>query len=88
MSGRSKMPEPTPDPRTAVLGRIYDLLRYVVAATVVILAVWLLSDVLTVVFAAALLAVILHGMSCLLQRYTHLCQRRSKTDPPVTWATG
>src|SRR6195952_4027478 len=72
MSGRSKMPEPTPDPRTAVLGRIYDLLRYVVAATVVILAVWLLSDILTVVFAAALLAVILHGISSLLQRYTHL----------------
>jgi predicted PurR-regulated permease PerM len=73
MSCRSTIPGmPNPDPRTVVLGRIYDLLRLVVAATAVILAVWLLSDVLTVVFAAALLAVILHGMSCLLRRYTHL----------------
>ena len=63
---------PTPDPHAAALGRIYSLLRLVVAATAVILTVWLLSDILTVVFAAALLAVILHGISSLLQRYTPL----------------
>jgi predicted PurR-regulated permease PerM len=60
------------DPRTAVLRRIYDLLRLVVAATSVIVAIWLLSDVLTVVFAAALLAVILHGVAMLLRRFTGL----------------
>lgn len=60
------------DPRAAILSRMYDLLRLVVAATAIILAIWLLSDVLTVVFAAALLAVILHGVSMLLHRLTHL----------------
>ena len=60
------------DPRTAVLNSIYNLLRIVVAATAVILAIWLLSDVLTVVFASALLAIILHGMSNFLRRFTGL----------------
>jgi predicted PurR-regulated permease PerM len=62
----------TPDPRVAVLRRIYDLLRLVVAATAIILAIWLLSDVLTVVFASVLLAVILHGVAMLLRRFTGL----------------
>jgi predicted PurR-regulated permease PerM len=63
----------TPDRRrAAALERIYDLLRLLVAATAVILAIWLLKDVLTVVFAAALLAVILHGMASLLRRGTGL----------------
>lgn len=61
-----------PDARTRALQRIFDLLRLVVIGTVVILAVWLLSDVLTVVFAAALLAVILHGVAMLLHRYARL----------------
>ncbi len=62
----------TSEPRAKGLDRIYDLLRLVVAATAVILAVWLLSDVLTVVFAAALLAVILHGVANLLHRFTRM----------------
>jgi predicted PurR-regulated permease PerM len=61
-----------PDARTAVLHRIYDLLRLVVAATAIILAIWLLGDLLTVVFASALLAVILNGVANLLRRYTGL----------------
>ncbi len=60
------------DPRAAELARIYGLLRLVVAATAIILSVWLLSDVLMVVFAAALLAVILHGVANLLHRASHL----------------
>ncbi len=74
MSGHAKLvPEAnTIDPRAAALDRIYDLLRLVVAATFVILAIWLLSDVLTIVFAAALLAVILHGMADFLHRVTRL----------------
>ena len=60
------------DPRAAGLQRIYELLRLVVVLTVLILAVWLLSDVLMVVFASALLAVILHGVAMLLRRATGL----------------
>jgi predicted PurR-regulated permease PerM len=60
------------DPRVASLERIYALLRLALAGAVVVLAVWLLSDVLVVVFAASLLAVILHGLARLLHRATKL----------------
>jgi predicted PurR-regulated permease PerM len=60
------------DPRAAMLQKIYLLLRLALAATLVFLAVWLLKDVLTVVFAASLLAVILHGVARLLVRFTRL----------------
>ena len=63
---------PAADPRAVALARIYDLLRLVIAATAIILAIWLLKDVLTVVFAAALLAVILHGVADVLRRFTRL----------------
>ncbi|WP_428377253.1 AI-2E family transporter [Lichenicoccus sp.] len=52
--------------------RLYDLARLALAATGIILAIWLLKDVLTVVFAASLLAVILHGVARLLHRLTRL----------------
>ena len=52
--------------------RLYRLARLVVSATAIILAIWLLSDVLTVVFAAALLAIILHGLASLLHKHLGL----------------
>lgn len=61
-----------PDSPVSVQGRIYDLLRLALAATAIILTIWLLKDVLTVVFAASLLAVILHGVAGLLRRATRL----------------
>ena len=60
------------DSRADILLRLYRLARLVVAATAIILAIWLLSDVLTVVFAAALFAVILHGLASLLHRHLKL----------------
>ncbi|NPD66147.1 AI-2E family transporter [Lichenicola cladoniae] len=60
------------EPRAVTQSKIYGLLRLTLAATVVILAVWLLKDVLTVVFASALFAVILHGIAKLLQRFTRM----------------
>ncbi len=60
------------EPRAAIQGRFYDLLRLALAGTVIALAIWLLKDVLTVVFAASLLAVILHGLAGLLRRATRL----------------
>lgn len=75
---------PAVDARAAALARIYDLLRLVVAATAVILAIWLLSDVLTVVFAASLLAVILHGVARLLHHFTRLPYWLSLTIVVIT----
>jgi predicted PurR-regulated permease PerM len=60
------------DSRAAALNRIYSLLRLASAAIAIAVAIWLLSDVLVVVFAATLLAVILNGCARLLQRFTGL----------------
>ncbi len=64
--------ETSADPRAVALSRIYDLLRLVTAAAAILLAIWLISDVLMVVFAATLLAVILHGCAGLVHRFTKL----------------
>ncbi len=73
MSGPLPTSPPVPvDFRAEALRRIYDLLVLVVAATAVILAIWLLGEVLMVVFAATLLAVILHGTATLLSRLSRL----------------
>jgi len=63
--------EPAANAAAAPSG-IYRLLRLALAATAVLLALWLLKGVLTVVFAAALLAVVLHGLARLLHRWTRL----------------
>ncbi|MDX7953657.1 AI-2E family transporter [Lichenihabitans sp. Uapishka_5] len=58
---------PQPD-----LAHIYRLLLVAVTAVAVGMALWLFGDVLMVVFAAALLATILHGAADLLHRWTGL----------------
>ena len=54
------------------LVHIHRLLRFVVAAVAVGLALWLFGGVLMVVFAAALVATILNGTARLVQRWTPL----------------
>ncbi|MGO3518716.1 AI-2E family transporter [Acetobacter cibinongensis] len=54
------------------LGSITHILRLTVTLAVIALVVWLLGDVLTVVFAAALFAVVLHGLSRILVKHLHL----------------
>ena len=69
------IPPPLPvgtDARAAALERIFALLRLVAVVAAVALALWLLSEILVLVFAAALLAVILHGTASLLRRVTRL----------------
>lgn len=59
----------SPDAKTSVatrsdeLSHIFRLLRFALIITFVILAIWLLGDVLMVVFSATLCAVILHGIA-------------------------
>ncbi|MDF3624345.1 AI-2E family transporter [Brytella acorum] len=47
---------------------IFRLLRFALIITIVIIAIWLIGDVLTVVFASALVAVVLHGVARALRR--------------------
>ncbi|MDR6182413.1 MULTISPECIES: AI-2E family transporter [Asaia] len=49
------------------LTRIFRILRFTLIVTVAVLAIWLIGDVLMVVFAATLFAVILHGLARILR---------------------
>ncbi|MFT8664302.1 AI-2E family transporter [Acetobacter orientalis] len=76
--------EPPPPPaedtsETAWLGSITHILRLTITLTVIALTVWLLGDVLTVIFAATLFAVVLHGLSRILVKHLRL---------PYGWALG
>ncbi|GBQ30874.1 transporter [Gluconacetobacter sacchari DSM 12717] len=63
---------PPADPRAAQLAKIHALLQTTILLTAVILSIWLLGPVLMVVFAATLLAVILHNLAALAQRRIRL----------------
>jgi len=61
----------TPDTAPSLeLARIFRLLRFVLIAAIVAFSIWLVGDVLTVVFASTLIAVVLHGLSSRLGRKT------------------
>ncbi|MBS1049131.1 AI-2E family transporter [Gluconobacter sp. NFX36] len=57
------------EPRARELSRIAGLLRIALAVTLILLAVWLMKDVLAVVFASALMAVVLHGLARMVRRH-------------------
>jgi predicted PurR-regulated permease PerM len=71
-SHHSLRPDISEDARTAALDRIYSLLRLALIGLVACAALWLLADLLTVVFVAALLAVILDGVVGRLMKATRL----------------
>lgn len=63
---------PTPpqtEPRAQELQRIATIMRVTLAVAVVMLAIWLVGDVLTVVFAATLVSIVLHGLGRTLRRF-------------------
>lgn len=66
---------PSPDARDCAgsaaleLSRIVTILRFALAAALVMLALWLVKDVLAIVFAATLFAVVLHGLARKLRDY-------------------
>ncbi|MBB2204506.1 AI-2E family transporter [Gluconacetobacter takamatsuzukensis] len=68
----SRHEAPVTDPRAVQLGRIHALLQRTILLTTGILSIWLLGPVLMVVFAATLLAVILHNLAVLAQRWIRL----------------
>lgn len=61
-----------PDPRATALTQIALILRLAVIAAAIAVSLWLVGEVLLVVFAAALVAVGLHGSARLIMRLTRL----------------
>ncbi|OUJ05932.1 AI-2E family transporter [Gluconobacter sp. DsW_058] len=57
------------EPRARELSKIASLLRIALTVTLILLAVWLMKDVLAVVFASALMAVVLHGLARIVRRH-------------------
>lgn len=51
------------------LDRIYGIMRLTLCLSLIMLAVWLLGEVLAVLFAAALMAIVLHGLARILRRH-------------------
>lgn len=47
---------------------VFQLLRFTIIVALVMIAIWLIGDVLTVVFAAVLMSVVLHGLARQLRR--------------------
>lgn len=52
--------------------RFFSLIQNVVIAAVAILAIWLIGDLLMIVFAATLMAIILKGLATILRKYTRV----------------
>ncbi|CAI3949395.1 Predicted PurR-regulated permease PerM (PerM) [Commensalibacter communis] len=65
----SIMPSPTEPTQQE---RFYSLIQSVIIAAVGILAIWLIGDLLMIVFAATLTAIILKGLASILRKYTRL----------------
>lgn len=59
-------------PRPSGADRLYELLRVTVVGIAVVVAFWLLGSLMTVIFAAVLIAVILHGLAALVTRTVKL----------------
>ncbi|WP_225198325.1 AI-2E family transporter [Gluconobacter oxydans] len=57
------------EPRARELSRIAGLLRIALTLTLGLLAIWLIGDVLAVIFASALVAIVLHGLARMLRRH-------------------
>ena len=52
--------------------QIYRLIRIVILVSFMVLSIWLVGDILMIIFAASLFAIILKGMASRLRKYTHL----------------
>ncbi|EHD13933.1 hypothetical protein CIN_12920 [Commensalibacter intestini A911] len=65
------IPAPPPSEPTQQ-ERFYSLIQTIVVATLGILAIWLIGDLLMIVFAATLTAIILKGLATILRKHTGL----------------
>lgn len=64
----SRPPAPATETPAHALDRMFVLIRTAFILALVMLAIWLIGDVLAVVFAATLMAVVLHGLARILRR--------------------
>lgn len=53
---------------TTALDRIYGIIRLTLCLSLIMLAVWLMGEVLAILFAAVLMAIVLHGLARILRR--------------------
>ncbi|MXV44182.1 AI-2E family transporter [Saccharibacter sp. 17.LH.SD] len=60
-------PESQATPTTSI-NRIFVLIRAAFVIALMMIAIWLIGDVLAVVFAAALMAIVLHGLARIIRR--------------------
>ncbi|MCX5617481.1 AI-2E family transporter [Bombella sp. TMW 2.2543] len=51
------------------LDKIYGIIRLTLCLSLIMLAVWLMGEVLAVLFAATLMAIVLHGLARILRRH-------------------
>lgn len=52
--------------------RFYALIQIVILVTVGVIAIWLIGDLLMIIFAATLTAIILKGLAGIVRKHTHL----------------
>lgn len=67
----TRPPESSQDNPTKAVYQIAGLMRIILSLALLMLAIWLMGEVLTVVFAACLFAIVLHGLARLIRR--HIC---------------
>ncbi len=65
---RVQSPSAQQTPMTS-LERIYGLIRLTLCLSLIMLAIWLMGDVLAVLFAAILMAIVLHGLARCLRKH-------------------
>lgn len=66
MSPNSNSEQPTQQEQ------LYSLLQIVILLTVGVIAVWLIGDLMMIIFAATLTAIILKGLATIVRKHTHL----------------
>ncbi|BAK85091.1 AI-2E family transporter [Komagataeibacter medellinensis] len=70
--GHTRQKDHAEDPRAIQLARIYTLLRLTLIITIVVMLIWVVGDVLMVIFAATLVAVILHNLAGIVEHRTRM----------------
>ncbi|QHI95408.1 AI-2E family transporter [Aristophania vespae] len=64
-----RSPPPEQETPSRALGQLVTIFRFITVLTLIIVALWLVGDVITVLFAATLLAIVLHGLARLLRKH-------------------
>lgn len=61
-----------PNPEPTQQEQLYSLIQMVILLTVGVIAIWLIGDLIMIIFAATLTAIILKGLATMVRKRTHL----------------